>query len=336
MISVRMASDVSGCVVGVLTMLLNASAVVAILKTHPNTPSIILMTTVCISDFLVGLSGTCCASRRIATDIPVIDLIGNQTQIVNDISVGYVYSCLACLFMSQVSVIGSVLSILAIAVDRFIAVVYPLRHPSIVVKNKVKIYIACSWTVILMICSYTFWSPLAPNYYLTQCQALTWVDGRYFLSIFLSTTLSSILVTTVLYIYIVCIAIKQRKKIDAEQRQMRNIRHSPVSTIQMDNSSTGQAFQPEISGERSHRQQWRITKLLIAVIGVFYLCWIPYFFMTIYLKVAREKLSDITDAENKAYSAAKIVSVINSLINPCLCMYKDRKLWQYLNKRCGK
>ena len=56
MISVRMASDVSGCVVGVLTMSLNASAVVAILKTHPNTPSIILMTTVCISDFLVGLS----------------------------------------------------------------------------------------------------------------------------------------------------------------------------------------------------------------------------------------------------------------------------------------
>ena len=145
------------------------------------------------------LSGTFCASRRIATDIP--------TQIMKDISVGYAYSCLACLFMSQISVIGSVLSILAIAVDRFIAVVYPLRHPSIVVKNKVKIYIACSWTVILMICSYTFWSPLAPNYYLTQCQALSWVDGRYFLCIFLSTTLSSILVTTVLYIYILCVSL---------------------------------------------------------------------------------------------------------------------------------
>ena len=396
---------------------------------HSRTPSMLLISTLTCMDFMVGISSVgYTATHYFSTrHLQQSDSEGNSSMTKYDVSEGYVYSCLFSLYLTEISVTGSAASVLAIAVDRYIAVIYPLRYPDILTMFRVKILIGLEWLVILLMDSYIFWAPLSAWYKSTECQLLTWFGHFYHVGFYLSTLVFSIACTTILYLGIVNAAIKQRRKIAGEQIRVKVARtDSEVITertddmhscndvmpthnydasacsdvIQSQNDEMPERSVPTCSGDSTRnsnvtysrsdvtvssietlaertdsiqtridvmklsngmpatpkrdikiknivefnkatknmhsneRNQWRITKMLMTVIGVFYICCLPYIVLSIYL-MSTSLYEHYTNTELQTiYTGTKALIAINSLINPCIYIGKDRQMRHMLKGMC--
>ena len=81
--------------------------------------------------------------------------------------------------------------------------------------------------------------------------------------------------------------------------------------------------------------QLRITKMLVTVIGAFYLTFVTYTISSILLLSDEELLHNVV--LQKAYNVGKILACLNSLANPCIYVWKDkaiRKAHKRLLCRC--
>ena len=141
--STREAITIINCVLNAPLMLIsilgNALVLAAIIRTPSirSTPHMIMLCSLALSDFLVGL---------IAQPIYIAH------QLVEDRYVKYVWKIIGP-FLCGVSL----LTITAITVDRFLALHYHMRYASLVTESRVKYVLMIIWLISLLVPFFYFW-----------------------------------------------------------------------------------------------------------------------------------------------------------------------------------
>ena len=212
--------------------------------------------------------------------------------------------CKLVSFLKDVSVLVSIQSLVLIAVDRFGAVVFPLRSPLIRSKMCSFIIIA-TWIVAIAVNS-----PKLLIYRLVEypeklvCKRF-WNEAfgdsssheNYLLSFTIVTMFIPLVLIAILYI-ITCLKLKsQNSKIPGEQ-----------------SANTGQ--------QRQQREQ-NVLKLAIAIVLGFAMCWLP---LAIWIIVV--SFTDTIIWLNCAFRylsyVVNFMALVNCAINPCICFIFSR------------
>ena len=356
-----------GGVVCSVILIINIATIVALFKSRSSTPSRILLFNTCISDLLVGLAAVYYAattfltfngnvkkmqesrpSMEVTTDpVGIADInppMGisdiNPSVGIADINPSVTYLCLGALFALHIGVFGSVLAVVAMTVDRFVAVVYPLRYNTLVTTARVKVIICGAWIYDLTICSYVLWSEPTLHRKMTECQSLTWLDRRYYLGLYMGFVLVFAAIISILYIRVVSVALSHRRRISAEAKILQRLPKrasqtaSSITVVDIVDhqppEETDTSQMSHVNVDQTDRGQWRVTIMFMILIGTFYMCWTPYITMTVYLNFIEHNPPD--GVLHAVYTITKIITVFNSLANPCIYAWKDKELRHILRK----
>ncbi|XP_001518840.2 melanocortin receptor 5 [Ornithorhynchus anatinus] len=122
---------------GIISLLENILVIFAIVKNkNLHSPMYFFVCSLAVADMLVSVSN--------AWETVAIYLISNKHLVVDDALVRHidnVFDSMIC-----ISVVASMCSLLAIAVDRYITIFYALRYHNIVTVKRTGVIIACIWT----------------------------------------------------------------------------------------------------------------------------------------------------------------------------------------------
>ena len=199
-------------------------------------------------------------------------------------------------FVVDTSLLVSIQSLVLIAVDRFGAVVFPLRSP-LIGSKLCPFCILATWIVAMAVHSpYLFVFKLGKNQAEQQQCLIQWNAafgdssswGNYFLSVYVVFIYIPIALLIILYSIIV-IKLKLRKtpgeqSVNADEQRAKRIRN--------------------------------VLKMAIAIVLVFILCWVPYTVTFLLYWYARVRLS----CEVKIYYLiARFMAFSNCAINPFIC-----------------
>ena len=163
-------------------------------------PIMLLIANMALSDLLVVIF---LIPRLITSDV-----IGSNAFLVQ--GNGGVFLCKMCTFLSDISLSVSTLSLVLIAVERFLAVVYPIVYKKITVKVR-RFLVASTWIMAMAFHSpYFYTMRLVANANSQVCQS-SWEPAfnnrsahlRYNIFLFITVLLIPLLVFSVLYTVIV-------------------------------------------------------------------------------------------------------------------------------------
>ncbi|KAI0215041.1 Adenosine receptor A2b, partial [Lamellibrachia satsuma] len=123
-------------------------------------------------------------------------------------------ACLFSLWGIILSTVGSAFNLLAIAIDRFIAIMFPLRYASIVSPTTAKAWIAVVWAVIFCLslppfCGWNTWSRKS------RCTFTEVLHAEYTIGLFAVPVVTCLVVLTVLYCVVFAVAWKHQRQIQA-------------------------------------------------------------------------------------------------------------------------
>ncbi len=173
----------------------------------------------------------------------------------------------------------SILSLVFISVDRYLAVTKPLRYVSLVTRNKVITAISILWAVELVFCSIVFpftGAPIAYDQTLAKCTPL-WRPGKDTPMLLVTLTLTVLIpffITIFIYTKLFLIARDQINKI----RALRNI-----GTQDGDRNN-------EIS--MSTHSDRKASRTFFVITIVFALSWLPYTLCAFYSNISRQTVHD--------------------------------------------
>lgn len=203
--------------------------------------------------------------------------------------------CKLLTFLTDVSGAVSIQSLVLIAVDRFQAVVFPLRSPLITSKRCPSIVLV-TWIVgMATSTAYLFAYKLVKNQGRLVCD-LRWKEAfggsSSFANYFLAMTF------VFFYIPLVVIAILYR------------FIYLKLKTQVIPGEQTAIAIQQRLARERN------VLKIAIAIVLGFALCWLPYSFasMVLYVFGGTSQCSFIYFT-----FVAAVIAHSNCAINPCIC-----------------
>ena len=208
--------------------------------------------------------------------------------------------CKLAFFLPHVSIAVSIQSLVLIAVDRFGAVVFPLRSPLISFKL-CPFFILASWIIAMAVYSpYLFAAKLSEYSGELVCWlSLNEVFGEsssydnYFVSIVLIFYLIPLVLIVILYITIY-IKLKSQK-------------------------SPGE--QSANAGQQRQQRERNVLKMAIAIVLGFAVCWLPYSFFSFLFFFA----SDIWSCGLGYFLfGTSVMFGANCAINPCICFIFSR------------
>ena len=208
--------------------------------------------------------------------------------------------CKLVMFLPLVSIAVSIQSLVLIAVDRFGAVVFPLRSP-LISSKLCPSFILATWIIAMAVHSpYLFTAKLVEHPGRLVC-TIRWkkVFGEssshdhYFLSIVLIFYLIPLVLIVILYITIY-IKLKSQK-IPGEQSAN--------------------------AGQQRQQRERNVLKMAIAIVLGFAVCWLPYSFFSFLFFFA----SDIWSCGLGYFLFGTLVMFgANCAINPCICFIFSR------------
>ncbi|CAH1785759.1 unnamed protein product [Owenia fusiformis] len=205
--------------------------------------------------------------------------------------------CAARLFSHDLSVGASVFSMVGIAIDRFIAVKYPLRYCDLVTHKRAGIYICIIWVYCIIVSSGNFVGDIIKFGPGDICRSNMVMDPKF--ALFLKCNLgASFLVSTIAHIVVAMFATHQRARVASELA----------------------AFNNNLAV--AYKKQNRITKTMSLIVGMFILCWLPW----VLLSLVKFKRPEPKWYKHLFYFTVEI-SIANSLINPWIYAFQ-LKLWK--------
>uniref|UniRef100_A0A670KH08 Adenosine A2b receptor n=1 Tax=Podarcis muralis TaxID=64176 RepID=A0A670KH08_PODMU len=220
------------------------------------------------------------------------------------ISIGLRINFHSCLFLASFVLVltqSSIFSLLAVAVDRYLAIKIPLRYKSIVTGKRARVLIAVLWIL-------SFGIGLTPlmgwnhGENATTCKVVTMSYMVYFN--FFGCVLLPLLIMLGIYAKIFLVACKQLRQMEL-----------------MGNSRT--TLQKEVNAAKS----------LAIIVGLFALCWLPLHILNC-LTLFHPELAKPTEVMNLAI----VLSHANSVVNPIIYAYRIQDfrftfrkiLWRYV------
>lgn len=124
-------------ILGIISLLENILVICAVVKNkNLHSPMYFFVCSLAVADMLVSVSN--------AWETITIYLINNKHLVIEDVFVRHidnVFDSLIC-----ISVVASMCSLLAIAVDRYVTIFYALRYHNIMTVKRAGLIIACIWT----------------------------------------------------------------------------------------------------------------------------------------------------------------------------------------------
>ncbi|XP_036379664.1 histamine H2 receptor-like [Megalops cyprinoides] len=189
---------------------------------------------------------------------------------------------------------ASILNLLAISVDRYVAVTAPLRYPALVTSGSVAVAMAVIWTVSLMVS----FLPIHMGWNTPDFSVQNQKQGRDERACRFEWNRSYVLLDAFATFYLpllaMCVTYYRIFRIAREQARRINSRPSSFSTVAV---------------AREHKA----TVTLAAVLGAFIVCWFPYFTFFTCMGLREEP-----DPPQTAYSVVLWLGYANSALNPLL------------------
>ncbi|XP_020621024.1 neuropeptide Y receptor type 1-like [Orbicella faveolata] len=209
--------------------------------------------------------------------------------------------CKLHIFVSDVSATVSTQSLMLIAVDRFGAVVFPLRSPLINPKLCL-FFIPVTWIIAMAIQSPHLFAFRLVGYPGKLVCARVWSGAfgessslaNYALAIFVVFLYTPLVLMTILYFIIV---------------------------LKLKSQPTPGEHSINAAQQREKRER-NLLKMVVAIVLSFALCWVPF---TIFILVAKVSCSTI-----HYFFIVLIAARANCAINPCICLIFSRNYRQGL------
>ena len=207
--------------------------------------------------------------------------------------------CKLHVFFSDVSTTVSSQSLTLITVDRFVAVVFPLRSPLISPKLCF-FFIAATWIIAMAVQSPYLFAFRIGGYLEKLMCGRDWSEAfgesssfaNYILAIFVVFIYIPLVLMTVLYSIIV---------------------------LKLKSQKTPGEHSINAAQQREKRER-NILKLVIAIVLSFAVCWVPITILAVIGKVSY--------GTTNYYAIALIVARANCAINPCICLSFSRNYRQ--------
>ncbi|XP_033634876.1 histamine H2 receptor-like [Asterias rubens] len=174
---------------------------------------------------------------------------------VNDYNAG----CQLAGFLRVLSISGSSFTLVALSYERYVAIIYPLKHTHMITTQTAAVYSITIWILAVFIAVMPFWG--VGKYQFSDHQLICWpqgVNGVAFVIMFLSSAFAATFLTMILMYILIMKAV----------RRHRSIIHALVLRI-------AQGF----TGKKV--EKFRATRTITLVLGVFFISWIPFTFTQI-------------------------------------------------------
>ena len=204
--------------------------------------------------------------------------------------------CSISLYFIIVSAGVSNLSLLAVSVDRYIAVVHPLRYHAKVTKRRANISILSIWIYIILFSATVFvvYGKDTQDYYNSTCSLINQLPEWYFFAIILPHMLVPNIISKVLYGRIICVAHKLEAKTHDDHFKL---------------------------GVKKAKKEYRAAKMMALIMTMFLFCWAPYTTFHIVIHVLGP--DSTPEWLYTALEIAKVFSIMNSCINPFIYAWKS-------------
>ena len=280
-------------VVIILATLLFNLAVIVRLKTKSTLKYFtkFFITSLAVADILVGLA---------VVPFTIYGLFFNSRHIFGDLT------CEIANSLDMMFSTSSIFHLLALAFERFIAVCKPLSYNRICDSNtRITLFVLC-WAVPAILSFGT----LLPKIHLLAMKHISNCFELVSQSCIIVMNLEYAIVTSTIFIFVpmtlilfcnICVCITVRR----QGQLRRNMIHNNLSVI----------YSPESS--RSFSREARITATLSIMNGVFIMCWLPFFIVTIINAVLSYKVS------GTIFLVCTFLGYANSVANPLVFLISD-------------
>ncbi|XP_038077149.1 octopamine receptor beta-2R-like [Patiria miniata] len=196
----------------------------------------------------------------------------------------------------------SMFSLVLLTVDRFFAIVYSLRYPTLMTLKKAKIIVATTWSMTLTF-NIIVYGIFLPNAISPRKCYVNWTTFKIFAPIVVSEIAISLVTIFILYMYILNVARQQARRIAAQNQ---------ISV------ELGDQNAPQRVGTKS------ATTVFIITMTVF-ICWIPSVIFTVDFSISGALPVDFSDITN-------LIFATNSWLNVVIYYLRNRELRQTLHE----
>ncbi|XP_069587096.1 melanocortin receptor 5 [Ranitomeya imitator] len=256
---------------GIVSLLENILVISAIIKNkNLHSPMYFFVCSLAVADMLVSVSN--------AWETITINLINNRHLVMEDAFVRHidnVFDSLIC-----ISVVASMCSLLAIAVDRYITIFYALRYHNIMTVKRAGAIIACIWT------------------FCTGCGIIfiLYYESTYVIICLITMFFTMLFLMVSLYIHMFLLARTHVKRIAA------------------------------LPGYNSVHQRTSMKGAitLTILIGIFIVCWAPFFLHLILMISCPQNLYCVCFMSH--FNMYLILIMCNSVIDPLIYAFRSQEM----------
>ena len=235
------------------------------------------------------------------------------------------YLCLVICTLTYISACESLQTLLVMAVDRLVYIVYPYRYPGWFTEAHTKLFIGLSWLGSLVFGAVPlYWHAIGAGTGCRSFRQLGWKYDRFALPIHI---LAMLLVTGGCYGKIACVARGQRKKIAlqfclVERGQVEQRAPQTGGTNESSGERTGEDAEPTTSVTKSltmqsaRRSGFSPVTLFVALNCLFAVCWMPF--------VVHFFLRGVVRIPQTVSGYVFFLAMSNSAMNPVVLACKNR------------
>ncbi|XP_034123484.1 D(1) dopamine receptor [Drosophila guanche] len=202
--------------------------------------------------------------------------------------------CLLRFFLFICACCVSMLTLISIAVDRYIAVVYALHYRRYMTRRVAYVIITSNWCAgALVALMPVFWN----RWTLAQaCEFDEVLSPGYVAGV----------ITPGFVIIWICMLMVYWRIMREASKQAQRLRHASCVVYNTDSSSRG-LLHPD----------WKSVQIVVFIMGCFTLCWLPYFC------VAIAQLFSICRSSSMIYKTTFSLAIANSALNPIIYSWKN-------------